>query len=382
MWDEKAEKLIQRAFELGKRGKGRTASRPAVGAVVVSAEGEIVGEGWTQPNAGSHAEFVALQQAGDKARGGSIFCTLEPCFDRQPRHNGELRCASAILAAGIKRVYYAITDPNPAVANGAKWLTENGVETSGGPADIQARAEEYFEGFFKWLRTNRPFVVLKYAMTLDGKIATRTGHSRWISGEAARLESHRLRDESDAILVGAETVLKDNPQLTTRLPAEEIARRGYLTHNPLRIVLDSRGRTTPTAQVFADQTGAPTLLVTTKQIKSKKLAEFEANKIETLILPEDEQGRVSLPALLDALGRRGVHQLMVEGGGQVHASFIEQKLADKLWAYVALKIVGGTTAPTPVGGEGVNLMGEAATLNRFTFQQFDQEILIKGYFNL
>jgi diaminohydroxyphosphoribosylaminopyrimidine deaminase / 5-amino-6-(5-phosphoribosylamino)uracil reductase len=380
MWNDQEVNRINRAFELSKRGKGRTAPRPAVGAVVVNANGEIVGEGWTQPDGGSHAEFVALEQAGDRARGGTIFCTLEPCFEVNLRHNGEPRCAKAILNAGIKRVFYAVRDPNPLVANGAKWLNENGVAVFEGTPEIQTRAEANLEGFLKWVRTNRPLVILKYAMTLDGKIATRTGHSRWIAGEESRLETHRLRDESDAILVGADTVIKDNPALTTRLPAEEVARRGYAVHHPLRIVLDSSGRIPLTADVLANQPEIPTLYVTTAQISRQKLAEVENTGVEVLVLPVDDTKRVSLPDLVAELGRRGLHQLMVEGGGQIHASFIEQKLADKAWAFIAPKIVGGSTAPNPVGGQGVEFMHQAAELNRVTLHSFGQDILVKGYF--
>jgi diaminohydroxyphosphoribosylaminopyrimidine deaminase/5-amino-6-(5-phosphoribosylamino)uracil reductase len=381
MWNEQTKKLIDRAFALSKRGKGRTAPRPAVGAVVIGMSGEIVGEGWTQPDGGSHAEFVALQQAGDKAQGGTIFCTLEPCFDLKPRHNGEPRCANAVLNARIKRVYFATYDPNPAVAHGARWLAENGVEVIAGSPEIKARADEELEGFFKWVRTGRPFVILKYAMTLDGKIATRTGHSRWVSGEESRLETHRLRDESDAILVGADTVIKDNPVLTTRLPDTEIDGRGYSSHNPLRVVLDSSGRIPLSAGVLANQPEIPTLLVTTDQISYQKLSEFENLGVEVLVLPQAGNKKVSLPHLLDELGRRGLHQLMVEGGGQVHASFIEQKLADKAWAFIAPKFVGGTNAPNPVSGAGVEFMQEAAELSRVTLHRFGQDILVKGYFS-
>jgi len=366
--------FMKLALEIGQGWRGRTSPNPNVGAVVVSAGGEVLGKGFTQPPGGPHAEVMALRQAGAAARGATLYVTLEPC-NRQGRTPP---CTGAIIGAGISEVHYAVADPNPTMLGGAETLNQAGIRVFSGECAEEA-AEEH-EAFFKWLQTGLPFVTLKYAMTLDGKIATRNGDSKWITGEEARLEVHRLRDDSDVILVGAGTVLADNPALTTRLSPEEQARRGKTARSPLRVVLDSQGRVPLSAQIFSGELEGQTLLATTGRIDPNKRAILEKRGIETLILPEDAGGRVALPALLTELGKRGLGRVMVEGGAEVLGSFVAQGLADKLWAFIAPKIVGGQTAPGPVGGAGVNLMSEALKLERVKIAQFGPDILVSGYF--
>jgi diaminohydroxyphosphoribosylaminopyrimidine deaminase/5-amino-6-(5-phosphoribosylamino)uracil reductase len=363
-------RFMRRALEVSLLARGRSSPNPAVGAVVTDAAGNPVGEGCTQPPGQAHAEVMALRLAGEKARGGTLYVTLEPCsaYGRTPP------CTKAIIEAGIGRVYYAVQDPNPRMHRGAQVLREAGIEVIEGPLTQEAAVSH--EAFFHWLRTGKPFVVAKYAMTLDGKIATRSGHSRWITGPRSREAVHRLRDESDAIMVGINTVLLDDPALTTRLETGA----GRPGCDPLRVIVDSKGRLPLTARV----TGPGTLLATTRNMAGASRQELEAKGVEVLVLPAGGQGRVDLDALLEALGQRGILQLMVEGGGSLLASLVFNPTGpriNKVWAFIAPKLVGGSAAPGPVGGPGVERMDSALTLERVKYNSFDSDLLIEGYFH-
>ena len=355
--------LVQAAF-----AQGRTSPNPPVGAVVVR-DGAIIGRGWTQPPGGAHAEVVALAEAGPAARGADLYVTLEPCTI----HGRTPPCTDAIIAAGIRRVVIAARDPNPRFERDAGTvLGAAGIEvafdhTAEWAATIQT------EAFRRWVTTGRPFVTVKYAMTLDGKIAARTGDARWVTGPAARQHVHVLRDCVDAILVGVGTVLADNPLLTTRLPAEY----WRPVRHPLRVILDSRGRTPPTAAMLQPDVPGATLIATTDAAARRWHESIPG--AEVLTLPADAAGRIDLAALLAALGERSLTSLLVEGGGEIIASFVEGGLVDKLIAFIGPKIVGGAGAPSPVGGAGVARMADATRFKVQSVEQLGPDIMLTAY---
>lgn len=326
-----------------------------VGAVVLDSLGHVAGEGYHKAKGRPHAEEDALREAGDRARGGTVYVNLEPCTHT----HREPSCANALIKAGVRRVVVSMTDPDERVRGaGIKALENAGVETVVGVH--QERAERLNEFYVKHRLTGRPFVSVKFAMSLDGKIATATGESRWISGEQSRAHSHRLRHQHDAILVGINTVLRDDPELTARLEGED-------GRQPLRIVLDSRLRIRQSARVI----GANTLIATTRT-GSVGLA-------EVVKVPADAEGRVDLEALLDELGRRELLSVLVEGGGEVHASLFAHGLVDKLYAYVAPKLIGGRDAPGPLGGKGIARLDDATRLQDVDVTRLGDDYLITAY---
>ena len=356
------------ALELARRGLGRTHPNPPVGAVIVR-QGRVVGRGF-HPKAGEpHAEIFALREAGDAARGATMYVTLEPCV----HHGRTPPCVDAILAAGIAEVHIAMLDPNPVVhGKGVAKLRAAGVRVVLGEGAREARA--LTEGFAHWVRTGRPWVVVKYAMTLDGKVATRTGQARWITGPAARQWVHRLRNQMDAILVGRGTVEADDPRLTTRLPEGEGP-----AHHPLRVILDSRGRAPLHARVFDPALPGRTVVATTAAMPPGRRAQLQARGVEVWPLPADATGRVSLPDLLDALGKRGLTTLLVEGGPTVLGAFFDAGLVHKVHAWVAPVLFGGAAAPSAMGGQGVAQPAQAPRLREVQWQQIGPDFLVTGY---
>jgi len=361
---------IERALELARRAQGWSSPNPAVGAVVVSS-GEIVGEGWTQAVGEAHAEVVALRAAGPRARGAALYVTLEPCshFGRTPP------CTDAVLAAGISEVHAAMADPSPWVAGkGFQILRDAGVTVQVG--DHEAEARNLNAGYFKWVGSKLPFLTLKFAMTADGKIATRTGASFWITGIEARREVVRLRARVDAVMVGIGTVLADDPQLTAR-PTELGMPELEPVHQPLRVVLDSTGRLPVTAKLVSGGLLGKTLLCTTRRASAKHLRELEQHGVETVVLPEC-QGRVDVTAAMQALGERGVTSVLAECGGTLAWSLLEARVVDSVLAFVAPKLVGGREAPTPVDGEGLPLMDQAIELEDPQWQVFGRDVLLSA----
>lgn len=335
------ERMMLRALDLAARGLGATSPNPAVGAVIV-AGGGVVGEGWHERPGGPHAEVAAVRQAGEKARGGRMYVTLEPCA-----HQGRTPpCADMLARAGLSEVVVAMQDPNPLVAGkGAETLRKSGVRVRSGPfGELAMRLNE---GYVKWVTVKRPFVTLKMAMTLDGKVATRTGDSRWITGEQSRRDVHRMRASSDVVLVGIGTVLADDPQLTARdVPC---------ARQPMRVVLDSMARTPAESRVL-DGSAPTAIAVSASAPEARKKA--LAGKGARIIVTGDCQ--VDPEALADLLGEREVTSVLCEGGPTVAALLLEARLVDKVVLYVAGKVVGGTGAPGPVGGDGAGFMNEAA----------------------
>lgn len=360
---------MQRALQLARKAQGRTSPNPPVGAVVVK-DGVVIGEGYTQPAGSWHAEVMALREAGEAACGATLYVTLEPCchFGRTPP------CTKTIIEAGVGEVHAAIVDPNPLVSGkGLSELEAAGIRVVVGEGEYEAK--KVIEGFTKYICTGLPFFILKWAMTVDGKIATQTGDSRWITGEAARALVHDLRDISDAIVVGVNTVIADDPQLTVRVATG----RAHRQHGPLRVVVDSAGRLPLNAKVLTEMANE-TLIVTTSRCEAARREAISKYGAEVVVLPE-QGGRVDLIALARFLASRGIVNVLVEGGGMLSASIIEQKLADKLFAFVAPKIVGGTSAPGPVGGTGISSIDCAVRLERCSFEKVGEDFLIVGYFS-
>ncbi len=341
---------MQRALALARQAEGRTSPNPLVGAVIVH-NGRVVGEGYHRCAGAPHAEVEALRVAGAMARGATMYVTLEPCA----HHGRTPPCTEAIIAAGISKVFYATGDPNPLVnGKGHARLAAAGIAVDCGLCEREAR--ELNRPFFKHVTTGRPLVTAKFAMSLDGKIATRTGDARWISNPASRQRVHHLRNLSDAILVGVGTVLADNPCLTTRLPSSAGVR------HPLRIVADSTGRAPLTAAIFDPQLPGHTVLATTTVAPAGYRAELAARGVEVWTLPADPRGRVSLPALLDAIGQRGLLTLLVEGGSELLGALFAEGLVDRVWVFVAPLIIGGVGAPGPVGQPGAARLAGALRL--------------------
>jgi len=359
-----ADRFMRRALELAERGRGLTSPNPMVGAVVVTAGGEVIGEGFHARAGGPHAEVDALQMAGARARGATLYVTLEPCA-----HQGRTPpCVDAIVAAGVARVVAAVGDPNPLVAGrGFAELRRAGIEIVAGVA--AAEAERQNRVFLTAMRERRPHVTLKAAMTLDGKIADAHGASRWITGEPARRHAHRLRREADAIVVGVGTVLRDDPELTVRL-GEPWPRE------PLRVVLDTRARTPRGARFVRAGTPSCALIVVGADVPEERTREL-AGSGATIVRCPTRAGRVELGALLSELFSREVRAVLVEGGGEVHAAFLDAGLVDRVAMYVAPLIVGGRDATPVVGGVGRELKS-AVRLGGFAVTKLGDDLLIEA----
>ncbi len=355
---------MERAVSLARRSLGAVSPNPAVGAVVVR-DGEVVGEGWTQPPGQNHAEAAALQQAGERAAGATLYTTLEPCS-----HTGRTPpCVQVIIQAGISRVHAAVIDPNPRVnGEGLSALKEAGIETVVGEGEEEAG--ELVEAYAKYIMTGVPFVTAKFAMSLDGKIATRAGDSKWISGEEARRYVHELRSTSDAVMVGVNTMVVDDPRLTARDASDN-----PLGRQPLRILVDSDGRTPVSARLLSEPGHTLVAVAGANELAQTKLAQAGA---EVVSVPASD-GSVDVTELLRHLGRREVTSVLVEGGGALLGSMFDLRLVDKVVAFIAPIIIGGKEAPTPVGGVGAELMGETARLERVKVLRFEDDLAVTGY---
>jgi diaminohydroxyphosphoribosylaminopyrimidine deaminase / 5-amino-6-(5-phosphoribosylamino)uracil reductase len=333
---------MRRALALAAEADYATSPNPMVGAVVLDAAGEPAGEGFHARAGEPHAERIALERAGARAQGGTVYVNLEPCH-----HQGRTPpCTEAVIAASPARVVIATEDPDTRVAGaGIAALKAAGIEVQVG---VEREAAEHLNRFYlHHRRTGRPWVTVKFAASLDGRIATHTGESRWISGKPAREEGHRLRQRHDAILVGANTVRADDPELTNRLPDA--------TRQPLRVVLDSRRGIPGTARVFQDQERWPTLLAAV-----------------------GEDGRVDLEALLDTLGERGILSVLVEGGATVNGALFDRGLVDGVVAFLAPILIGGKEAPGAIGGEGIEKLADAHRLVNLEVKQVGDDVMVSG----
>ncbi|GEK32864.1 bifunctional diaminohydroxyphosphoribosylaminopyrimidine deaminase/5-amino-6-(5-phosphoribosylamino)uracil reductase RibD [Kurthia sibirica] len=358
------EQYMQLALDLAASAKGKTNPNPLVGAVLVK-DGVIVGSGLHRKAGEPHAEVHAFNMAGDHAKGATLYVTLEPCshFGKTPP------CANLVKESGVARVVVATQDPNPNVAGrGIALIREAGITVDVGI--LEKESLKLNERFIHNMLTSRPFVVSKFAMTLDGKLATHTGHSQWITGSEARQHVHELRNEMDAILVGVGTVLADNPSLTTRLDN----RQGK---NPIRIILDSQLRTPLDAHVMNTEE-AQTIIAVSKNVDLHRLSDYEEKGVKILIISKDERG-LNLTELLTELYKMGITDLLVEGGGIVNASFLRAALIDKYFVYIAPKVLGGKNSVTPFAGANVETMDAAERLYFDDVSKFGDDLLIIAY---
>ena len=351
------EKYIKIALKLAGKAKGMTSPNPCVGALVVK-DGRIAGRGYHRFAGGPHAEIYALRQAGKRANGATLYVSLEPCshYGRTPP------CTDSIISAGIKRIVAAMKDPNPKNnGKGLRILRRNGIKADVGI--LEAEARRLNEDFIKYITRRMPFVAVKVAQTLDGKIATCTGDSKWITGRKARRFVHKLRSEVDAIMVGAGTVLKDDPLLTVRLKGRVPQRRGRVPlqwgrkgKQPLRIILAGRSKIPSKARILNSR-GGGVIIATTKE----------------------KSGRVDIRAFLKELAKREITSVLIEGGGETIASAFEAGVVDKVYFFIAPKVIGGREAPTSVEGKGIENAGRAIGLKRTSFRKIGDDLLIEGY---
>ena len=363
MMSEDDERFMRQALGLAERARGLTSPNPLVGAVVVR-DGVVVGEGYHERAGGAHAEIVALAAADRRAHGATLYVTLEPCT----HHGRTPPCVPSVIAAGIRRVVVAISDPNPLVAGGGVTaLRAAGLEVEvgrlGGEASRQNRV------FLTSVRRHRPHVTLKAAMTLDGKIADVHGTSRWITGEPARREAHRLRSEADAIVVGVETLLRDDPALTVRLDHP-------WPREPFRVVLDTTARTPATARVISAGAAERAIVFVGARALSERIAALQGTGASVVRVAESHE-RVELGDVLAALFARDVRGVLVEGGGEVHAAFLDAGLVDRVAIFVAPRLLGGRTAATVVGGMG-RALKEAIRLEGLTVRAVGDDLLIEA----
>ena len=358
-----AEKFMALALRLARRRLGRTSPNPVVGAVIVK-EGKVVGEGYHRAAGEPHAEVEAIRAAGSEVRGSELFVTLEPC-----NHHGRTPpCTEAILEAGIRKVWYGMDDPNPGVrGGGAKTLRDAGVEVMGHV--LESRCRRANEVYVTNVIQRRPFVFLKLAMSLDGRIATRTGDSRWITSEASREKVHRLRDRVSAIMTGVQTVLTDNPRLTTRLP------RGG-GHDPVRIIADSNLRTPLDAAIFNPHSTSGVIVATRKDPPSGPRSQLEKRGAKVLATSGLKQ--VDLCDLLLRLYRIGVTSVLIEGGARLAWGALSARVVDRCLFFYAPIIIGGEAAPSGVGGTGISTLAEAPRLDEVEFRRIGPDMLLNG----
>ena len=357
--------FMQIALELATGGEGFTSPNPLVGAVVVK-DGRVVGSGFHERVGEPHAEVNAIDAAGHLAEGATLYVTLEPC-----NHTGRTPpCTYKIIEAGIRRVVIAMRDPNRKVAGGgADLLKQRGILVEIGICREQA--QKLNEIFIKYVSTGRPFVMAKCAATLDGRIATRTGDSRWVTGESARQFVHRLRHAVDAILVGINTVRKDNPRLTTRLP-------GGRGKDPVRIVLDTHLSISPDARLLQQNSDADTFLVVGKDVAQDKMKAFE--KAGTRVIPAAlKNGLIDMDALMDRLGAMQLASVLVEGGSRVLASALKAGIVDKVFFFYAPKILGGDDGVPICSGPGAELMNQSIAVSDIGIRRFGDDVMIEGY---
>lgn len=358
-------KFMKRALELAEKGLGFTSPNPLVGAVIVK-DGVIIGEGYHEIYGGPHAEINAFKNAIDDVRGATMYVTLEPCS-----HHGKTPpCANTIIEKGISKVVIGMIDPNPIVAGrGIELLRESGIEVHTGFLEDECKKQN--EIFIKYITKKQPFVILKSAMTLDGKIATVTGDSKWITSEESRKIVHKIRQRVSGILVGIGTVLSDNPYLTTRLDQASVS-------HPVRIILDTHARIPTESNVLGNLDEVRTIIATTALAPTEQLSRLKEKGAEILLLPIKED-RVDLDALMIALGELGIDSVLIEGGSQVNFSAIESDVVDQVIFFIAPKIIGGNHAKTPVGGTGKLLMSDAIRLKNMKYQLVGEDIMIEGY---
>lgn len=354
--------LMQIALDLAEKGRGLVEPNPLVGAVIVK-DDKIIGKGYHELYGGNHAEVNAINDAGDNCTGATMYVTLEPCshFGKTPP------CVESIKRAGIKKVYFAVCDPNPITkGKGAEILKGVGIEVISGI--LENDAAKLNAPFFKLMEKKRPYITAKWAMSLDGKIATQTGDSRWISSEESRSYVHSIRGQMDAIMVGIGTTIADDPLLTCRISAERV---------PKRIIVDNKARLPLDSQLIKTIDDADVIVATTDQApkdRIKKLEDLGCN----IITVNEENGLVDLKLLLDELGSLQFTNVLVEGGSRIFGSMFDNHLVDKVVIFIAPKIIGGKNAVSPVSGNGIINIANAAQINDIKLSQFANDIVVEG----
>ena len=362
--------FMQQALRLAARGRGTVRPNPMVGAVVV-ANGTVVGSGYHTRAGGPHAEIVALRRARDRSRGATLYTTLEPCCHTDKRTPP---CVPAILESGVRRVVVAMRDPNPRVAGrGIRQLRRAGLTVNVGCLGDEAAVLN--EVYLHWIKTGHPFVVLKAAMTLDGKIATASGESQWITGAQARAHVHQLRSRVDVIAVGVETVLADDPQLTVRVSAGKGSSKGV--RQPLRLIFDSRLRVPFKARVLQGIEQAPTVMATTKLADPRKVERLRKMGVQVLVLPR-KGTRVSLGACLRVLGNMGITSMLLEGGAELNAGFLRAGLVNRVHLYVAPALLGGQQTKGLLGGRSPRRLSEILPVSNLHIESLGEDVLITG----
>ena len=357
------------ALRLAAKGRGRTSPNPMVGALVVK-NGRIVGRGYHHGPGQPHAEILALKQAGPRAKGATLYVTLEPCchvLKRTPP------CVPVVVQSGVRQVVVAMADPNSMVkGRGIAALRRAGMTVTMGIAHEAAAKMNH--AYLHWVKTGRPYVVLKAGMTLDGKVATAKGESQWITGPLARQDAHRLRSQVDAVIVGVGTIIHDDPTLTARLSNRPLK---LAPRQPLRVVLDSRLRTSPTATVCAMQDRAKTLIVTTSRTSPSRRRPFERAGVEVRSLSE-KNGHVSLSALMTMLGKRGITSVLIEGGSTVNAAALREKLVNHVVLYLAPTLMGGQDAKAVIGDRSPERLAQALPLHHVTVRRVGKDLVVEG----
>jgi diaminohydroxyphosphoribosylaminopyrimidine deaminase/5-amino-6-(5-phosphoribosylamino)uracil reductase len=353
---------MKRALHLAEKGRGRTSPNPMVGAILVK-DGKVVGEGFHAKAGETHAEIIALQEAREEARGAILYLNLEPCT-----HYGKTPpCAPQVIEAGVKRVVIGMEDPNPLIkGKGIEILRKAGLDVE--IRILEKECRRLNEAFCKYILKKEPFIILKVAATLDGKMATRNGDSKWISGEASRRFVHKLRGQVDGVIVGIGTVLKDDPLLTARIMGGR---------DPYRIVLDSRLKVPEEAKVIGT-TPSKAIIATTELAPKDKIEKFEKKGVQILIL-DSKEGKVNLKSCLFKLGEIGMMSLLVEGGSQVNGSFLDEGLIDKLLLFLSPRLIGDHQAPGIFGGRGISNLQEAIALKEIKTKRIGDDILLEGY---
>ncbi len=352
---------MEAALQLAKKGCGWTSPNPMVGAVIVK-NGRIIGQGWHEKYGQPHAERNALSSCTESPRGATMYVTLEPCchFGRQPP------CVNAILDAGIKRVAVGSGDPNPLVSGkGLQLLREHGIEVT--EHVLQEDCDRLNQVFFHYIQTKRPYIIMKYAMTMDGKIAACTGDSKWVTGGTARDHVQQMRHRCTAIMAGVGTILADDPLLTCRIPDRK---------SPVRIICDTHLRTPRTAQVVTTARQTPTIIATCCEEKSRRHS-YESYGCRILII-DQRNGHVNLQRLVEQLGQEQIDSILLEGGGTLNWSALENQLVQKVQAYIAPKLIGGQTAKTPVEGRGFPALSDAVCLKNNTIIRLGEDFLIES----
>jgi diaminohydroxyphosphoribosylaminopyrimidine deaminase/5-amino-6-(5-phosphoribosylamino)uracil reductase len=355
---------MQRAFELAKKGIGRVNPNPLVGAVIVR-DDRIIGEGYHEFFGGPHAEVNAFRSSIESVEGAAMYVTLEPCS-----HYGKTPpCAEAIVKNKIVKVVIGMLDPNALVAGkGVKLLEDNGIVVEYG--FLCEDLSHMNRVFLKFIQSKLPYVVMKTAMTLDGKIASKTGDSRWVSNEKSRAYVHQLRNELAGIMVGVDTVIADDPILTTRLEKEE-------GRNPVRIVVDSSARIPLESKILNTADQAKTIVAVTEKADSTKIAEIQELG-NTVLIVKSRNGRVDLTDLMVKLGECGIDGVLLEGGATLNFSALEAGIVDEVMSFIAPKIIGGFTSKSPVGGDGIELMKDAIELDNMKIDQLGNDLMLTG----